>query len=221
MDAPLSQHQDTAPATKPRLRGWIHLVTAPLVLIVAFVLLSLASTLDAKITTLVFMISALQLFTVSAVYHVSTWTPRTEAILRRIDHTNILFLIAGTYTPISWLLLPRSEAITLLVLVWTGALLGAFFRIFWLNAPRMLYTPIYVLLGLAAVLFLPSFFTANPVAATLICVGGAAYIAGAVFYALKWPNPAPRWFGFHEIFHVHTVIGFVCHLIAVFIAVLS
>ncbi len=221
MNAALSQSENLALATKPRLRGWIHLVTAPLVLVVAIVLLVLAPTLAAKLTTLVFMVSALQLFTVSAVYHLGSWTPRTGAILRRIDHTNILFLIAGTYTPVSWLLLPRPEAITLLALVWAGAFLATFFRIFWLNAPRLLYTPIYVILGLAAVLFLPSFFAANLVAAILICAGGAAYIAGAVFYALKWPNPSPRWFGFHEIFHVHTVIGFVCHLVAVFFAVLA
>ncbi|MFC0582010.1 PAQR family membrane homeostasis protein TrhA [Micrococcoides hystricis] len=213
--------QDLLQQVKPRLRGWIHLVTAPLVLIVAIVLLVLAPSLAARLTTLVFMASALQLFTVSAVYHLGSWSPRTGAILRRIDHTNILFLIAGTYTPISWLLLPQPEAILLLSLVWAGAFMATFFRIFWLNAPRMLYTPIYVVLGLAATLFLPSFFAANLPAAILICAGGAAYIAGAVFYALKRPNISPTWFGFHELFHALTVVGFICHLVAVFFAVLA
>lgn len=213
--------QDILYKVKPKLRGWIHLVTAPLILVVAIVLLALAPTLAARLTTLVFMVSALQLFTVSAIYHLGTWTVRTDAILRRIDHTNILFLIAGTYTPISWLLLPRAEAILLLSMVWAGAIIATFFRVFWLTAPRLLYTPIYVVLGLAAVLFLPDFFAASTVAAILIITGGAAYIAGAVFYALKKPNPCPKWFGFHELFHAMTVVGFVCHLVAVFFAVLA
>ena len=94
------------------------------------------------------------------------------------------------------------------------------FRLIWTNAPRWLYTPVYILLGLAALLYIGDFFAADPTAAVLVCVGGACYIIGAVFYALKRPNIHREWFGFHELFHAFTVGGFVCHYIAIMVAVL-
>ena len=105
--------------------------------------------------------------------------------------------------------------------MWVGALLGVAFRLLWTDAPRWLYTPVYVALGLAALLYLGDFFAAHVPAAVLICAGGAAYIVGAVFYALKAPTIHREWFGFHELFHVFTVGGFVCHCIAVFLAYLA
>ena len=118
------------------------------------------------------------------------------------------------------LTLPAPKAITLLSIVWGGALLGIGFRVFWVGAPRWLYVPLYVALGWVAVWFLPDFSAAaGPALVWLIAAGGIAYTLGAVVYGFKRPNPSPRWFGFHEIFHVGTVVGFVCHLIAVFIAV--
>src|SRR5690606_23937882 len=110
----------------------------------------------------------------------------------------------------------------LLVIVWSGALAGLLMRVFWLNAPRWLYTPIYVALGWVAVWFLPDFSAAGgPAVVWLVIAGGIAYTLGALVYGLKRPNPSPRWFGFHEIFHSFTVIGYTCHLVAVFIATLT
>jgi hemolysin III len=142
-------------------------------------------------------------------------------VLKRIDHTNIMFVIAGTYTPLSWVLLPRDTGVLLLCLVWPGAVLGVLFRVLWVGAPRWLYVPIYVALGCAAFLFLPQFFAASVPAAILICVGGAFYIAGAVFYGIRRPNFSWKHFGFHEFFHAFTVAGFAVHFAAIIVAVLS
>jgi hemolysin III len=213
---------EIADAVKPRLRGWVHAGTAPLAVVGAVVLVALSPTPGARIANVVFGLSAILLFGTSAVYHRGTWSPRVGAVLRRLDHTNIFLIIAGTYTPLAVLLLKGPTARDLLLVVWCGALLGTLGRIFWLGAPRWLYVPIYLALGWVAVWFLPAFWTAGgPAVVWFIAVGGAAYSIGAVVYALKRPNPSPRWFGFHEVFHVLTVVGFACHYVAVVIATLE
>ncbi len=206
---------------KPLLRGWIHAITAPLALIAGVILVVLAPAGAGKITSAIFAFTGVLLFTVSAFYHRGSWSPTTTRVLKRIDHTNIMLLIVGSYTPLAWALLPGRSATILLVAIWIGALAGVGFRVFYTDAPRWLYTPVYVLLGLAALLFIGDFFAASPAAAILICAGGAFYVAGAVFYALKAPNPIPEILGFHELFHAFTLIGFACHFTAITIAVLG
>lgn len=203
------------------MRGFIHLATAPLALAAGIVLVALAPTATLSWASAVYAMTGLLLFSVSATYHLVQWTPKVARTLKRLDHTNIMLVIAGTYTPLSLALLENREATILLTLVWIGAVAGVIFRLVWTDAPRWLYTPIYVALGLAAVLYLGEFFQANLVAAIMTCAGGACYIVGAVFYALKRPNISLEWFGFHELFHAFTVGGFVCHYIAIMFAVLS
>ncbi|MFC4554066.1 PAQR family membrane homeostasis protein TrhA [Georgenia faecalis] len=213
---------EIAQAVKPRLRGTLHAVMTPVSLVASIVLVALSPTTTAKVSTAVFGVTAVLLFGCSAVYHRGTWSPRAMSFLRRLDHSNIFLLIAGTYTPLATLLLPPGTARVLLGVVWAGAVAGILARVFWLGAPRWLYVPIYLALGWVAVAFLPDFWTlGSPVIVWLIAAGGLAYTLGAVVYATKWPNPSPRWFGFHEIFHVGTVIGYVCHYIAVSIAAYS
>ncbi|WFP17375.1 PAQR family membrane homeostasis protein TrhA [Citricoccus muralis] len=211
----------THPEFKPKMRGFIHLATAPLALAAGIVLVALAPTATLSWASAVYAVTGLLLFSVSATYHLVQWTPKVARTLKRLDHTNIMLVIAGTYTPLSLALLETREATILLTLVWIGAVAGVIFRLVWTDAPRWLYTPIYVALGLAAVLYLGEFFQANLVAAIMTCAGGACYIVGAVFYALKRPNISLEWFGFHELFHAFTVGGFVCHYIAIMFAVLS
>ncbi|WP_369046902.1 PAQR family membrane homeostasis protein TrhA [Sinomonas sp. P10A9] len=206
---------------KPSWRGWIHAAAIPWALAAGLVLIALAPGSDRKIASAVYAFTGLLLFSVSAIYHRGNWTPRVKAVLKRLDHTNIMLVIAGTYTPLSWVLLPRSTAILLLTLIWSGALAGVAFRTLWVGAPRWLYVPIYVILGCAALLFLPQFFVASIPAAILICVGGALYIAGAVFYGIRRPNFSYRHFGFHEFFHAFTVAAFAAHYIAIMFAVLG
>ncbi len=200
---------------KPRLRGVLHAVVAPLALVGGIVLVLLASTPGARIAAGLFALTSVVLFATSATYHLGNWVPRTKALLRRMDHTNIFLIIAGTYTPLSLLLLPTEQAWVLLSVVWTGAIAGVLIRNFWLTAPRWVYVPIYVALGWAALFYLPSFAGAGALILGLIVAGGLLYTLGAVVYATKWPKLSPTWFGFHEMFHSFTIAAFVAHFSAI------
>ena len=220
---------DKLAEVKPKLRGWLHAGTAPVSLVAGIVLVALSPTASTRIGSAAFALSALLVFTVSAIYHRGTWSPRTWAILRRFDHANIFVLIAGTYTPYALLFLDGSARRTLLLVVWGAAIAGVFFRVFWIDAPRWLYTPMYFALGWAAVFFIPQFmagadrFSSGIAIATLVlvAVGGILYTFGGVVYGLKRPNPSPSWFGFHEIFHSFTVLAFAAHYVGVSIATYS
>ena len=207
---------------KPHLRGWLHAATAPLALAAGIVLVALSPTASTRFGSAVFAASALALFTASATMHRGRWSPRTNLWLRRLDHSSIFLLIAGSYTPFSLLLLEGSERNTLLTVAWLGAAAGILFRLFWTGAPRWLYTPIYIALGWAAVFYLPSFYeSATPAVITLLAVGGLLYTIGGVVYGFRWPDPSPRWFGFHEVFHTLTIAAFVTHYVGVSIATYS
>ena len=219
---------ETIAEVKPKLRGWLHLATAPLVLAGGIVLIVLSPTRQAALGATVYTAAALLLFTVSAVYHRGNghWSPRMHALLKRWDHANIMLMIAGSYTPFSLLLLDGMARWTLLSVVWTGAVAGVLFRIFWTEAPRWLYVPIYIALGWAAIFFIPAFFSGATALGlgvgiavfTLIVVGGALYTFGGVVYGFQRPNPWPRVFGFHEVFHSFTILAFAAHYTGVSLA---
>ncbi|MEI8408104.1 MULTISPECIES: PAQR family membrane homeostasis protein TrhA [unclassified Kribbella] len=207
---------DAVAPLKPLLRGWLHAGTFPVAVAAGVVLIVAAPSATPRIAAVVFTIASSLLFGVSALYHRGHWRPAPAAVLRRMDHSNIFVMIAGTYTPFGVLLLTGADRVALLVAVWGGALLGVLFRVFWLTAPRWLYTPIYLALGWAAVFWMPDFYRLGGAAVViLLAAGGLMYSAGAVVYALKKPNPSPRWFGFHEMFHACTVAAFIAHYIAV------
>lgn len=206
-------------AVKPKLRGWLHAGTFPVATVAGVLLVALAPTQSGRIAGAIYTVTAALLFGVSALYHRGHWSPRVEGVLRRFDHANIFLIIAGTYTPFTILLLDNRNATILLLVVWTGALAGVLFRVLWVSAPRWLYVPVYIALGWAAMFWLPSFAaTGGAAVLTLIIVGGLAYSAGAIIYGLKRPNPSPRWFGFHEIFHACTLAGFLAHHVGVWLA---
>ena len=208
---------------KPTWRGLIHAATFPIAIVLGVVLIVVADGPAAKWSSGVFVLSSLLLFGISATYHRFTWSDRTRVLLKRFDHANIFLLIAGTYTPLSIMALPPEKGYLLLVLVWSGALLGIGFRVFWINAPRWAYVPLYVMLGWAAVLYIVDLFTANAAMMVLVIVGGLAYTAGAIVYddEHKKPNPVPGVFGFHEIFHTLTVVAFLCHWTGVLLVALD
>lgn len=212
--------RELARRVKPKLRGWLHLGMAPVSVVAALVLIALAPHGRARIGAVIFGISSVLLFATSAAYHRGHWTPRIDALLKRWDHSNIFLIIAGTYTPFALTLLPRDQATTLLVIVWSGALAGVLFRIFWVGAPRWLYVPVYVALGWVAVFYFGPLMEAGGLAViTLIALGGLLYTVGAVVYGTKRPNPSPRWFGFHEVFHTFTVLAFIAHYVAASLAI--
>ena len=201
---------------KPLLRGWIHAAAAPAALAAVVVLTFRAPTMSAAVSAGLFAASAVVLFTMSAVYHIGRWSPRVQKVLRSIDHADILLLIAGTYTPVAVLALRGTARVVILSVVWGATVLGTVFRIAWSSLPRWLYVPVYVGLGWAAVPVLPQVLrTAGVAVLVLVAAGGGLYTLGGLVYGIKRPNPWPRVFGFHEIFHTCTVAAFACQYAAV------
>jgi hemolysin III len=189
----------------------------------------MSPTASTRLGSSVFIGSALALFSVSAVYHRGVWSPGTAVVLRRFDHANIFLLIAGSYTAYSLILLDGVQETVLLWIVWSGAFLGVLFRVFWINSPRWLHTPVYALLGAAALPFTPGRvegaerLTPGVGLATLVMLaaGAALYTIGGVVYGFQKPNPWPQWFGFHEVFHSLTILAFAAHLTGVGLATFS
>ena len=220
---------ETLAEVKPKLRGWLHLGIAPLALAGGIVLVVLSPTASTRVGSAFFAFFALLLFSCSALYHTQTWSPRTFNILRRLDHSNIMLMIAGSYTPLALILLDGTERVVLLAAVWTTAVLGVLFRVFWLDAPRWLYLPIYIGMGWAAVFFTPGMIDGagelgmgvGIATMVLVAVGGLLYTAGGVVYGLKRPNPWPQWFGFHEVFHTFTILAFATHYVGISLATYS
>ena len=223
------QLDDVLDDLKPRLRGWLHAATAPLTLAAGIVLIVLSPNAATRVGSAIYAASALLLFTVSAVYHRGRWSPRVFGFLQRFDHANIFLLIAGSYTPFTLLLLDGRDRTVMLTVVWVGAALGGLFRIFWINAPRWLYTAIYLGLGWAALAYAPEYYHGarelgvgiGTAVLVLAIVGGALYTLGAVVYGFRRPDPWPRWFGFHEVFHTFTILAFVTHYVGVSLATYS
>ena len=140
--------------------------------------------------------------------------------MKRADHSMIFLFIAGSYTPIAALALRGDSRIAVLVVVWTGALIGAGLQCIWPDAPRWLAVPCYVTLGWVAVFVTPELLHNSGVTAlVLVAVGGLVYTVGGVVYGVKWPNPSPRTFGFHEVFHLCTLVAATCQYIAIWLVV--
>lgn len=206
---------------KPRLRGVMHLVTFPLAVAASIVLICVAPWGAVKIACAVYGATAMLLFGNSALLHIGHWGPRMNKVLCQIDYCNIFLIIAGTNTPFLFALDERIRWPYLMV-IWSAALIGSVAHVIWYHNHDWIFTMIYIVLGLAPVTLLPFLWTApavGPAATTLIAAGGAAYIAGAVCFAWRRPNPVPGWFGYHEVFHTGTVIGYACHVVAVYLTV--
>ncbi|MEV6526246.1 hemolysin III family protein [Longispora sp. NPDC051575] len=207
---------------KPRARGWLHVYAFFTAIVCGIVLTSLAATRPGwapLVATGIYCLTICGLFGVSALYHRRWWTHRGFKMMRRLDHSMIFVFIAGTYTPFSVLLLPKSTATVILSVVWGGALAGVALKMAWPDSPRWLAVPLYIALGWVAVFALPTFLSAGGVTLlVLLAVGGAAYTVGGVLYALKRPNPWPDTFGHHEFFHACTLVAALAHHIAVYFA---
>ena len=189
-------------------------------LVAGFALVALGPTLQARLASAIYAITSGLLFGISATYHRGTLGPRLAEVLRRFDHANIYLIIAGTYTPFALLALDGAARVAVLAVIWGGALSGVLFRVFWMSAPRWLYTLLYLALGWTAIFVMPQLLQgAGVVAVVLVAVGGAFYTAGAIVYGLRRPDPSPGWFGYHEVFHAFTVAAYVVQYIAVSIVV--
>jgi hemolysin III len=210
---------------KPRLRGWLHAYAAALSIVSGAVLISVAAAVRggaAGLTTAIYSVTVTLLFGTSALYHRRTWSPRAHAVMKRLDHSMIFVFIAGTYTPIAALSLPRNSAIAVLVAVWAGAVVGVGLKTVWPSSPRWLSVPCYIALGWVAAFVMPDLLhNAGVAALVLIVVGGVWYTLGALVYGFKRPNPYPGIFGFHEVFHGCTLIAATCHYMAIWLVVFA
>jgi hemolysin III len=201
---------------KPRLRGVSHAYAFFVSLVAGVALVAAASGARAVVAASVYAVSLSTLFAVSALYHVVTWSVAGRRRMRRLDHSTIFLLIAGTYTPFGLLVLPDRLGTIVLAVVWSGALLGVVLNLFWITAPKWFSAIVYVSLGWVAVAALPALVSRLGATATgLLVLGGVLYSAGAVVYALRRPDPVPAVFGYHEVFHALVIAAAIAHYIVV------
>ncbi|MCG5467759.1 hemolysin III family protein [Micromonospora sp. LAH09] len=210
---------------KPRMRGWLHTYAFFVAVVCGIVLCSIAATRPGwapLVSCLIYSLTVCGLFGTSALYHRRVWSERGYQVMRRMDHSMIFVFIAGTYTPLCVMLLAPRPATVMLALVWGGALAGVALTVVWPHAPRWVSAPLYLALGWVAVAMLPEILHGGGVAAlVLLIAGGAIYSVGAVFYALRRPNPWPTVFGHHEFFHACTLLAALCHHIAIYFALFA
>ena len=203
-------------ALKPRLRGVLHEAAFAISLVTGTVLICLADGARERVAAAIYGGSVALLFGTSAAYHRGRWSPRAHAVMARLDHSMIFVLIAGSYTPFALLLLHGTRQWVILTIVWGGALGGVLVRNVLPQPPRWVFVALYLALGWVALGIMPDVLRRGGVAVlVLLLAGGLFYSLGALVYALRRPDPSPRWFGFHEIFHALTLLAFVTHYVAV------
>jgi len=204
---------------KPRLRGVSHQYAFYVAIAAGAALVVLARGAEARVAVAVYALSLCAMFGASALYHRIDWPPRASIWLRRLDHSMIFVLVAGTYTPFALLVLEPALGWTLLAIVWAGAIAGVVVSLVWIDAPRWLTAVLYVVLGWLGVMALPELWDrAGAMAVALLATGGVLYTVGALVYARRRPDPAPRTFGFHEVFHALVIAAAASHFVAVAMA---
>ena len=205
---------------KPLLRGVLHQAAFFASLAAAPLLILAANGSRARLSAAVFATSVAACFGASALYHRVTWQPNVRLWMRRVDHAGVYLLIAGTYTPVSLLVLQGAWRPAILATVWTGAAAAIVLKFVWVAAPKWLAAAIGIALGWVAVVALPQLIRRLDVLeVTLLIVGGLAYTAGAVVYARKRPDPVPTVFGYHELFHALTIVAVVAQYVAIALVV--
>ncbi len=201
---------------RPRLRGVFHQYAFFAAIVAGAVLVVLADSSREQIAMWIYGIALASMFGVSALYHRVTW--RSAAVrkwMRRLDHSTILLLIAGTYTPFALLAFDGMVADVILVVVWSGAAAGLVLNLLWVDAPTWLTALVFVTLGWVGAVAVPELLDFGVAPAVLVFAGGALYTIGALAYAFKRPNPRPHIFGYHEIFHLLVVGAAVTHFVAI------
>jgi hemolysin III len=206
---------------KPRLRGVLHEYAFFVSLACGAALVIAAGNGRARLAALIYAAAVSALLGTSALYHRVTWRPRARRWMRRLDHSMIFVLIAGTYTPVALLALKGALASTVLIVLWLGALGGMIFKLLWIDAPKWVFAVVYVALGLVTA----AVFGELPAAigwlgAAGLATGGLLYVLGAIVYASERPNPWPKVFGYHEVFHTLVLAAAAMHYAVIAFAVL-
>ena len=210
---------------RPSARGWIHLCSAVIAVFGGVALVSaawLASSPTAVVATLIYTVSIVAMFSVSAIYHRKHWhSPTAFKWMKRLDHSVIFVFIAGSYTPFALLAMPPQTGALVLTIVWSGAAAGIALKMWWPSSPRWVGIPLYLLLGYAAIWFAGTLLDGGGViVVSLLVLGGVLYNVGALLYGFRWPNPWPHTFGYHEFFHAFTAAAAISHYVAVWFVVL-
>lgn len=211
--------EPVARKVKPLLRGWSHAIAAVASLVFTIILCWVSrADLARMLSMLIFGLSMIELYTVSAIYHIITWSAARRRVLRAIDHANIFVLIAGTYTPLCFNILTGWVRLTILLVIWLLAVLGVSMSIFTLKLPRWVTAALYVGMGWVVIVALPAFLAVLPwTAPATLLSGGVLYTIGAVIYARKKPDPFPRVWGYHELFHLFVILGSIAFATCVWI----
>ena len=201
---------------RPRLRGVFHQYAFYVALVAGLALVLVADGAREQVAMWIYGVALAAMFGVSALYHRVNWrSARARTWMRRLDHSTILLLIAGTYTPVALLAVDGWVADAVLVVVWTGAGAGLLLNLVWVDAPKWLTAGVVLALGWVGVIALPDLFDVGIAPAVLVFVGGGLYTLGALAYATRRPDPVPHVFGYHEIFHVLVVLAAAAHFVAI------
>lgn len=201
---------------RPRLRGVFHQYAFFAALVAGVVLVVVADTWRERLAMWIYGGALASMFGVSALYHRVTWrSPSVRKWMRRLDHSTILLLIAGTYTPFALLAFDGTIADVILIVVWSGAAAGLVLNLLWVDAPTWLTALVFIALGWVGAVAVPELLEFGVVPALLVFAGGALYTVGALAYAFKRPNPRPHSFGYHEIFHLLVVGAAITHFVAI------
>lgn len=202
---------------KPKFRGYLHQEAFFVALGACAVMISRSSTMITLVASIVYSLGLLALFGISAIYHRPHWEPESRKLMKRLDHSAIFVLIAGTATPICLLALPEKEGFQFLTLNWAVAFAGVMQSIFWVKAPKYVTAILYIIMGWLAVPYLSDLKSSLGIdKVILILIGGVFYTVGAVFYATRRPKLVPHIFGYHEIFHAFTIIAAAFHFVVIY-----
>jgi len=203
-------------SARPRLRGVSHRVAFYVTLVAGAVLIKMSDDRRTITATAIYVTFLAGMFGVSATLHRNDWGPRAFGWLRRADHAMIFACIAGTYTPLCVLGIDSPSGTRLLILAWSAAGLGILRAALWPHAPRLVSSGLYVAVGWVMIAYFPELHTAlDPISFALVIAGGVWFTVGAVVYLFRWPDPWPRTFGYHEVFHIMIIVGCICHFVAV------
>jgi len=213
IDAAKEATAEAIAAVKPKLRGVSHEWAFFVSLVLGVALIVVAKTPKATLAVAIYAVSLSALLGTSALYHRVNWKrPNVRAWMRRLDHTMIFFLIAGTYTPFALIVMHGTIATAVLIFVWVGAIAGAIVEMVWIGHPKWVSATVYLTIGWVAAIAFPQLWdTLGPGGALLLVGGGLLYTAGAVVYATQRPNPSPAIFGYHEVFHAFVIAAALVH----------
>ena len=210
------------PDVKPLFRGRLHQVAFFVAIPAGIALVVASPTTSARVAAIVYALALAGLYGTSALYHRLPWSPKARRWMQRLDHSMIFVLIAGTYTPFALLVLHGAAQVVVLTVVWVGAIVGVVLKMVRIDGLKAVTATLYIGLGWLAIVAAPQIYRGlSGVSIGLLLAGGLLYTAGAIMFAAKRPNPSPRVFGYHEVWHSMVIGGSACHFVVILLLILA